>query len=269
MKHSIDTYFELNEETKQLLEQANLARYSVKQADGLVLETLSGRSFIKKGISQWKFSLSEPSLLIPQDIKTDHSERVIVEAIWYASKEADQKKIVRNAGKNANIFEGMGVILVPEDFKIPCIEANKENVKFYGLELIENGKNFPLASFAANMMLMEYDYKPDYRDEFLTQENGGGGYYVETHNFPHIHIPLFSDSAGYIIIGKKLSTVQYSFTAFKIPYGYALYTPPGTIHGDGTLLGRYGISVANSETTADTVLFFNKNTLTKIDGIIE
>ncbi len=268
MKHSINTHFETKESNRKLLEQANLARYSVKNPDDLVLETLSGRSFLEKGVSQWKFSLSEPSLLKLEKTETDNSERVIVEAEWYSSEAADKKGIVRNSGKDANLFDGMGALLVSDDLKVPIVAADHERIKFYGLMLIKSGSNFPMSAFMADTLLMEYDYKFNYENDFLTQENGGGGYYVERHDFPHIHIPLNKYSQGHIIIGKRLSAIHYSFTAFKIPYGYALYTPPGTIHGDGTLKGRYAISVAGANTTADTVLFLNKNTGLKIDNII-
>ncbi len=268
MKRPINTHFELNEERKEMLEQATLSRYSVNKPNDLVLETLTGRAFIEKGTSQWKFSLSEQSLLTLEKNEVNTNERIIIKAEWFSSKQADKKNIIRNAGKDANIFDGMGALLVPDNFKIPIVLANKENIKFYGLELIENGSSFPVVYFPAQTVLMEYDYKPNYKEDFLTQESGGGGYYVETHNFPHIHIPLSPCSKGHIIIGKKISANQYSFSAYRIPYGYGLYTPPGTIHGDGTLIGKYAITVASSKEKANTVLFFNKNTLKKIDDVV-
>ncbi|WP_281989580.1 hypothetical protein [Aquimarina aggregata] len=263
------TYFELNKETEKLLKQVNLKRYSVESEENLaVLETNSARCFIDKGITHYKFSLSEKSLITPRKFTTISPERTQVYAEWYTSEEANQKGIKRNAHETANIFDGMGVILVPDDFKIPIMVATEENVKFYGLKLIPDGKSFCVSSLITETVLMEYDYKPNYVKDFLTKEHGGGGYYVEIHDFPHIHIPLNSSSKGSIIIGKRISESQYCFTAFKIPFKYALYSPPGTIHGDGTLVGKYGISVASSKTSANTVLFFNKDTLTKMDDIV-
>lgn len=55
---------------------------------------------------------------------------------------------------------------------------------------------------------------------------------------------------------------EFHFTAFNIPYGYALYTPSYTIHGDGRLVGEYALTVTDSALAgADTVLLYNNQTL--------
>jgi hypothetical protein len=73
-------------------------------------------------------------------------------------------------------------------------------------------------------------------------------------------VPLSLDCGGCIIIGKRLFADEFNFSAFSIPYGYALHTPANTIHGDGTIVGEYAISVATAAAEADTVLFYNENT---------
>lgn len=101
------------------------------------------------------------------------------------------------------------------------------------------------------------------------QKYGGGGIFVETHNFPHIHIPLSAKCGGYIVIGKQLNNNKYHFTAFQIPYGHALYTPSNTIHGDGTLVGEYALTVSDSAFChADTVLMYNKKTLKMAKNVV-
>ena len=48
-----------------------------------------------------------------------------------------------------------------------------------------------------------------------------------------------------------------------------LYTPAGTIHGDGTLVGHYGITVADGALAkADTVLVYNSDTLSMAEGVV-
>lgn len=181
-----------------------------------------------------------------------------------------------------------------EQLKIQTAPATEENARLYGCSLIPQwGLGIPdsisdlnnlLAKAYAQVMqiasgskiaLMNYTYDAKYVDGYLTQPCGGGGYFVEHHDFPHIHMPLEDSAGGYIIIGKPLATcsiqkstdddagnpdagytkTRFAFTAFRIPYGYALYTPSNTLHGDGTLVGNYGITVASSSTPADTVLF--------------
>ncbi len=111
-----------------------------------------------------------------------------------------------------------------------------------------------------DLILAKYRYAKNYVKDFLTEVGGGGGYFVETHNFPHIHVPLSPDCEGYLIVGKQLSADTFTFTAFRIPFGYALHTPANTIHGDGTIVGEYAIAVATAAAKADTVLFYNKHT---------
>jgi hypothetical protein len=149
---------------------------------------------------------------------------------------------------------------VPDGFRIPVVTASKENVMYYGLTLVENDQAFELLSDEFDMVLAKYRYGKNYQEDFLTELAGGGGYFVETHNFPHVHAPLSPDCGGYITIGKRVSPDEFNFTAFTIPYGYALHTPANTIHGDGTIVGEHAITVAITSAEADTVLFYNKNT---------
>ena len=74
---------------------------------------------------------------------------------------------------------------------------------------------------------------------------------------------------AYIVIGKRVSGRKFHFTAFLIPYGYALYTPSNTIHGDGTLVGEYALTVADSAmVSADTVLIYRENTLSMARHVV-
>jgi len=139
--------------------------------------------------------------------------------------------------------------------------ATPENVKYYGLQLIKSGEVLSVHSDKVDIVMIEYNYTKIYRKEFLMQKYGGGGIFVEHHNFPHIHIPMEKDCGGYIVIGKEASKDKFHFTAYQIPFGYALYTPANTIHGDGTLVGKYGLALADSAMIgADTVLVYNENT---------
>jgi hypothetical protein len=173
------------------------------------------------------------------------------------------------SGGDANTFGGMGALLVPEGFRIPTVTATRDNVLYYGLQLIETGSDFSVASAQTPIALMQYDYTQDYKADFLMKTLGGGGIFVETHDFPHIHIPTSPSCGGYIVIGKQVSADEFHLTAFRIPYGTALYTPSRTIHGDGTLVGEYALTVADPALiTADTVLVYNRETLKMARGVV-
>ena len=267
-------HFDLTEEAREIFESIIISRYSLRNNKDEVLRTHDGLAYVRKGTTSWKVELAETKVLVPSTSKATkegiHSgkpEMVLVEATWFSPRNVRKARIKINAAENANVFLDFGAILVPDNFRIPIVEANEANVQHYGLTLIKNHQTVDFLSDEFDLIVAKYHYAKNYKQDFLTEAKGGGGYFVEMHNFPHIHVPLSPDCAGYVIIGKKLSANQFSFTAFRIPYGYALYTPANTIHGDGTIVGEYAIAVATASAEADTVLFYNEHTRAMATGV--
>ncbi|MEJ2425565.1 MAG: hypothetical protein P8101_14095 [Candidatus Thiodiazotropha sp.] len=255
---------------KTLIKDSELIRYAVKgrQVDKhkVVLSTHGEVAFFDKGVTTWKLDLARKRVVGKVVLDTPH---VVVDAEWNNTQQALEKGIRVVHGSGANTFGGMGALLVPDGFKIPVVTATAENVRHYGLQLIKNGEAFAVVSAQFQIVMMRYDYTKDYKKDFLMRRYGGGGVFVETHDFPHVHVPLSESCGGYIVIGKRNSDGDYHFTAFVIPYGYALYTPSNTIHGDGTLVGEYALTVGDSAmVTADTVLMYNKRTLAMARGVV-
>lgn len=255
---------------KTIIKSAELTRYAVKgkveDKHRIVLTTCGEVAFFDKGTTTWQLDLSKKKAVASAGTDTPH---VTVDAEWCTTQQALEKGIEVVHGGSANTFGGMGALLIPGDLRIPAVVATRENVRHYGLQLIENQEVFAVSSDRYQIVMMRYDYMKDYRRDFLMQRFGGGGVFVETHDFPHIHVPLSESCGGYIVIGKRLSSGEYQFTAFEIPYGYALYTPSNTIHGDGTLVGEYALTVADSAmVTADTVLIYDERTLRMARGIV-
>lgn len=209
---------------------------------------------------------------------------------------------VDDNGNAFSAYDEQGKRIDFSSFQVPTAKATEHNVRYFGCSLIPDfNVNLAIAAGAAasaavikdyaavsadmrrfydsimtvasgaEIIMMQYDYTSDYVEKYLTQPCGGGGYFVEHHDFPHIHAPMDDKAHGHIIIGKPLAVVKqaksdnddshytltrFAFTAFEIPHGCALYTPSNTLHGDGTLIGNYGITVANASTPANTVLFY-------------
>jgi len=255
---------------KTIVASVELTRYAVKgkheNKHKIVMSTEGEVAFVEKGVTNWKLDVTAKKAIALKETDTPH---VKVKARWYTTQEALEKGIEVVSGSSANSFGSLGALLVPDGFKIPTVMATAENVKHYDLQLIANGDDFAISSDQFQIAMMKYDYTKDYKKDFLMQKYGGGGVFVETHNFPHIHIPLHEDCGGYIVIGKQVSANLFNFTAFQIPYGFALYTPSYTIHGDGTLVGEYGLTVADSAmASADTVLIYNKERLAMAHNVV-
>lgn len=269
-KFDFPIYFKQTLLTDAVVESVDITRYAVKDGvpdkDRVALSTDAGMSFIEQGVSNWVIDNASHQGMKPYN---HVPPMVTVKATWYNSTQALKEDIRVVAGSSGNVFGSMGALLVPDHFEIPTVLANRENVKYYGLELIENGDALTVRSEKVDIVMMKYDYTAIYKKDFLMQEHGGGGVFVETHGFPHIHIPLSKSCGGYIVIGKRLAANWFCFTAFQIPYGYALYTPSNTIHGDGTLVGEYGLTVADpSMISADTVLIYNETTRKMAKGVV-
>ncbi|MDD3518378.1 MAG: hypothetical protein PHQ14_08520 [Chromatiales bacterium] len=255
---------------RTVVKSAELTRYAVKgrkpDESKVVLSTHGEVAFFDQGVTSWKLDLARRKPVFAAGTDTPH---VVVEAEWYAALAALEAGIEVVHGGSANTFGSMGTLLVPDGFTIPTVTATRENVRHYGLQLIGDGEVFAASSDRYPIVMMRYDYTRDYKKDFLMQKYGGGGVFVETHDFPHIHVPLSESCGGYIVIGKRVDGRTYHFTAFRIPYGYALYTPSYTIHGDGTLVGEYAITVADGAfVPADTVLIYNRNTLDMARGVV-
>lgn len=255
---------------KAVVESVRITRYAVKNGKPdkkkPVMTTGKEVAFIEAGVSNWHFDIAKSKPFVPAKIATPMAK---VKAHWYTAQEALTTGIRVVSGGDANTFGAMGALLVPDGFKIPTVTATAENVKYYGLELIETGNDFSVTTARYPIALMEYDYTKDYKKDFLMQKYGGGGIFVETHDFPHIHIPTSKNCGGYIVIGKRISFDEFHFTAFRIPFKHALYTPAYTIHGDGTLVGVYALTVADSAmAAADTVLMYNERTLEMARGVV-
>lgn len=255
---------------KAIVKSVELTRYAVKGKEPdkkkVVLSTHGEVAFFDKGVTIWKLDLAKKKPVLKADTDTPH---VVVNAEWLDTQAALEKGVAVVHGGSANTFGSMGALLVPVGFSIPTVTATKENVRHYDLQLYENGEVFAASSDRYQIVMMRYDYTKDYKKDFLMQKYGGGGVFVETHDFPHIHVPLSEECGGYIVIGKRVNEKAYHFTAFRIPYGYALYTPSHTIHGDGTLVGEYALTVADSAmVSADTVLMYNNQTLSMARGVV-
>jgi len=255
---------------KALVNSVELTRYAVDgdrvERTRPVLTTHGLVAFVDKGVSTWSLDLSGAEAIRPARATPPH---VAVTAEWLDTQQALERGVKLVHGGSANSFGGMGALLLPDDFEIPAVVADAENVRHYGLRLIDDGADFSISSPRYQLAMMRYRYSRDYRRDFLMQPGGGGGLFVETHDFPHIHIPLSEACGGHIVIGKAVGADEYHFTAFQIPFGHALYTPSNTIHGDGTLTGEYALTVADSAYChADTVLMYDRSTLSVARDVV-
>ena len=249
------------------VEHLSILRYSphtkVKQP---LLQLNDTGTIIAKGVTQCRVSCTSLGGL---DAVTTNPPMRIINADWItAANTRDQFPLQHDVA--SNVFGDCGIFNAHDALAVPTVMASPESIAYYGLQLVKEKEYLRIESHDVETRMVQCNFAPNYQRDYLFQELGGGGFFLETHNFPHIHIPLSPNSGGVIVIGKKLTLSRFALTAFQIPFGFALYTPAHTIHGDGLLVGDYALSMAlPKDTTADTVLVFDSHSNSMAKQILD
>lgn len=198
---------------------------------------------------------------------------------------------VPTVGSSANVFGSTGSLLVNEtDLNFPVVRWDHpdfhEIAAYYGAKLLDPGTFFYMG-YDKEIFGMEYDTAlPGYIQDYVMQDWGGGGLFVEHHPFPHIWFPnprqgeeksnicrvllgrvipdglvqAVEQDLDYVceedhcrLITGNQTDPQYRFTVFEIPSdkGYALAVNECTIHNDSFCNGKQVVFLAN--TKANTV----------------
>jgi hypothetical protein len=150
----------------------------------------------------------------------------------------------QNDQNSSKVIDEMNVLGFSGEFKtsqisliISKIKALQENLDFFGVKILKNGDIFKFET-PQTMALTQMTVGKHYVEETLMKNSG---FYLESHDLPHLHIPLNSNSNGYIIFAKKMSAKKYVVNAVKIPVGCAIYTPPNVLHCDAFLIGDFKV----------------------------
>lgn len=139
---------------------------------------------------------------------------------------------------DANIFGGFGTLELRQSvLEIPEAPSTVEAFAYYDAHLIKVGDCLELES-DANLPVTLMSIGSTYVDHYLKIEEKGGGAYIEYHDRPHFHMPMDESATGHLILGRSQGD-EYVFSAFKIPYGYGVYTSPYALHTDAYLVGKY------------------------------
>lgn len=211
----------------------------------------------------------------------DESNATLVAANWISGRNGGNFPGLSGA---ANIFGSTGSLFIKQqNVTFPVLDVNDpvldpdnhtyaDTLAYYGGKLLAPGEEFAVG-FDGTLWGMEYDTNlPDYIRNYAMQPFGGGGMFVEHHQFPHIFLPrptkngqvfceakvtlgrnctiTVKDKAGFDVLQP-----QFRFTTFRIPSnGSAIAILPGTIHNDSFTNGKLAVFVADvTEDKVDTV----------------
>jgi hypothetical protein len=167
-----------------------------------------------------------------------------------------------STNNNSNILGDNKVIDIQQGtLTIPIVETSDLNLSFYSAKLLQ--KNDVIRFDIKNSMpITIVDIGKNYVEHFLLNKDKGGGCYLEYHDTPHFHMPLNDQATGHLILGKIINNTCH-LSAFKIPLGKAIYTPPNIIHCDGYLVGEYLVVYTITEKYS-TVLLHSEGVLVNV-----
>ncbi|WP_424947780.1 hypothetical protein [Candidatus Spongiihabitans sp.] len=152
-----------------------------------------------------------------------------------------------------NILGGNDSLVVENNFlEIPVAETTPENLGYYRASLFKNGDPF-VFECCKNLPVSEMHIGESYVAGYIMDPLAGGGVYLEHHNTPHFHMPKNADAGGYLVLGKRRDD-DYQVSAFKIPFGYGIYTAPHILHNDCFLTGKYNVVYNVAENYATAIL---------------
>lgn len=155
--------------------------------------------------------------------------------------------------EQANILGDVGVLTIDTgEIVIPEAPTTPEMLGYYGGCLLSTGDTFRFDTHA-NLPVARMEIGPGYADGYLHLASKGGGAYLEHHDRPHLHLPLDEAAGGHLLLGRREGD-DYLVSAFRIPFGSAIYTPPDVLHADPYLTGNYLVVYSVTENFSNAVL---------------
>ena len=151
-----------------------------------------------------------------------------------------------NIENEANILGGFCKFEIDLNaMQIPIQNATENNLLYYGCKLLKINDIIKFET-EDTLPLCIINVGKNYIKDYILQEQFGGGVYLEYHKNPHFHMPINESASGGIMLAKQNGDA-YHISCFRIPFGYATYIPPYTIHNDCFLIGDYFVIYSKSE----------------------
>jgi hypothetical protein len=200
----------------------------------------------------YTYKVTSDGLILVNDFISDDNLHSIYSSIpeyyefegsWLKDSSIDSNNSHSN---EANILGGFCKFEIDLDaIQIPIQDATKNNLLYYGCKLLKIDDTIKFNT-EDNLRLSIVSVGKNYVSNYILQEQYGGGMYLEYHKNSHFHMPMNKSASGGIVLAKKNGDA-YHISCFRIPYGYATYIPPYTIHNDCFLIGDYYVIYSKSE----------------------
>lgn len=171
------------------------------------------------------------------------------------------------SASNANVFGAYGTFELMDhtpNLVLPTVELDElsdaDLEQFGATRLTPFKHTVPhFNTFQESLFVIVYDYSQEYVEKYVLKPELGGGWFIETHDFPHFFMPMRPDCAGSVILGKQISEDSethigtYKLISICIKFPQAVAIKSGVIHGNSGFTGPYAIP-SNPHGTASIVL---------------
>ena len=174
------------------------------------------------------------NIILPKMLSPEIPNFTIIDGLF------DDNPIINSSLSDNNIL-GVNSIFYCKihTIQIPVIKCTNELLHFYECQIINDGDIFKIKN-KKEMPFFKVTIGKDYKNDYLLKDGLGDGFYIETHDTPHIHQPANNDAEGFLVLAKRQGPMVM-ISKFRIPYGKAIYIPPNIYHNDSLLIGDYNV----------------------------
>ena len=163
---------------------------------------------------------------------------VVLQGKWLAPH-ADSHDRGNILGQNGNFLATVAQL------QVPIAPTTHATLGYYGAQWLHVGDCLVLDT-NVDLPITTMAIGATYLADYILQEQHAGGFFIEHHDLPHFHRPVDTQAHGYLVLSKKVNDSTYHLSAFTIPFGSAVYTPPHVIHNDCCLVGNYHVVYSNT-----------------------
>ena len=181
--------------------------------------------------------------------------------LQYTDIEGHWDSETHGSADESNILGGYGRLTLKtmeRTLQIPIVQATEDTLRYYKAHLLHSGDHFRFET-EREFPIFEMSIGKNYVPSFVMK---GKGLYLEYHNEPHYHEPMNTHTGGVYLLARIMTDPVSSqewvrITAFRVPYGTAVYSEPGAIHDDATTQGQWRVGYIDAKEFS-TVLIRNQ-----------
>jgi len=166
---------------------------------------------------------------------------------------------------NLSVLDGLSIMNINiKEINIPIVDYKKNYLAYYGCDSYNKDDKI-IFDTEITLPITYIDIGTDFVNGYVMDEYKGGGLYFSESKNPKFFMPINKDCSGCIILAKKVGHL-IKISAFKIPFGKAIYIPQNVLHTDCFLVGKYMV-IQSVKSENNTYIIRHDNNLVRFNFI--